>query len=91
MPSYFLAFVIDVDSSRDKVRLFLPYSSAVTDFLNEMRSFKLIASFEAFTSMMFQVEVFRVVTPHAASIFRVKWPVYYHNTTRRDNPEYLDL
>jgi len=62
------------------------------------------AKFEVFTAVKVQVEFFRFVTPcsvvedHAVSIFRVmeaagssETLVSYHITTRRHNPEDLDL
>jgi hypothetical protein len=65
-----------------------------------------LANFEAFTAVMFQVEIFWVVMPcsvvviyHAASIFRVKLEVAWtslsfvscHSTTWRQNPKHLDI
>jgi hypothetical protein len=47
------------------------------------------ASFEAFTAVKIQVEVLWVVTPYSV-VVNLKM-VSYHNTTRRHNPEDLDL
>jgi len=64
------------------------------------------ASFEAFTAVTIQIEVFRVVRPFNVVFHRFRGPCchledggslnfwnvgYYHNTTQSQNPEYLDL
>jgi len=52
-------------------------------------------SFEAITAVMFQVEVFRVLTPCSVVVgyrrFRRPRCLHLHNTARRHNPEGLDL
>jgi hypothetical protein len=47
----------------------------------------LVSNFEAFTAVMFQVEVFWVVTSFS---FIVGYLQHHQNTTRRHNPEDLD-
>jgi hypothetical protein len=48
-------------------------------------------NFEAYRAVMFQVEVFWVVTPCSVVVGFRRFRGPCHNTTRRHNPEDLDL